>query len=104
MILNVFMDDVEGEEVARQAERNRELTQIGANFGERDRPCRAEARRRRIGRRGVRLAPRSGWKRTNRDVFGETPNTATETVALPKHRILEHSCLFESIRGSIRKS
>jgi len=43
--------------------------------GESDRP----------GRCGVRPAPRSGRKEKTREVFGETPNTATGTVALPKH-------------------
>src|SRR5580658_6433929 len=37
----------------------------------------------RLGRRGVRLAPRPERNETNWDVFGETPNPATETVALP---------------------
>jgi hypothetical protein len=51
----------------------------------------------------VRIAPRCGGKETNRDVSGETPNTAVETTALPTDRISEHSRLFESIRGSTRK-
>jgi hypothetical protein len=60
--------------------------------GERDRP----------GRRGVRLAPRFGMNETNRDAFGETPNTAVETTALPMNQISEHSRLFASIRGCKR--
>ena len=67
-------------------------------FGERDRP----------GRCGVRPAPRSGGKENTRDVFGETPNTAVETTALPTDLISEHSRLFASIRGykriALRKS
>jgi len=35
----------------------------------------------------VRPAPLPGWKERNRDVFGETPNTATGTVALPRIRV-----------------
>ncbi|HEV7926519.1 MAG TPA: hypothetical protein VGR14_14250 [Verrucomicrobiae bacterium] len=33
---------------------------------------------------GARLAPRCGRKGKSGDVFGETPNTATGTVALPR--------------------
>jgi len=107
---------VEGEEVARQVNRNREWTRICANLEERDRPCRAGAQRRRIGRGGVRLATRSKKKGEEPDVFGETPNTATGwseqhkssplrgLVALPTHRISEHSRFSAFIRGSMRKS
>jgi hypothetical protein len=84
------MDGVEGEDVVGQVERNREWTQIDANFWERDRP----------GRCGARLATRPGKKDTGRNVFGGTPNTAVETTALPKNRISEHLRLFASIRGS----
>jgi len=59
-------------------------------FGERDR----------LGRRAVRLAPRSCRKAKNRDVFGETPTTAVETTALPNHWISEHSRLLAFIRGA----
>jgi hypothetical protein len=68
----------------------------------------------RLGRYGVRFAPRSNRKETNRDVFGETPKTsldlsshrfdATRTIALPKDWISKYSRLFESIRGSICNS
>jgi len=54
-----------------------------------------------LGRRGVRLAPRFGRKRKNGDVFGETPNTAVETTALPTNRISEHSRRLACIRGFI---
>jgi len=105
MMVKEYMDNVESEVVVRQANSNRppsfsttarqaEWTRIYANLGERDR----------LGRSGVRLAPRSGLEETTRDVFGETPNTATETVALPTHRISKDSRLFASIRGSMRKS
>jgi hypothetical protein len=40
----------------------------------------------------VRLTPRSARNETDKDVFGETPNTATGTVALPK--ICVHSRPF----------
>jgi len=86
------MDSIEGEEVARQAEGDRQCTQIAANFWERDR----------LGRRGVRLAPRSGNRRMDRNVFGGTPNTAVETTALPKHWISEHSRRLASTSGSAR--
>jgi hypothetical protein len=86
------MHDVEGEEVMRQGERNRQLTQINTGFWERDCP----------GRCGARLAPRCGGK--DGDVFGGTPNTAVETTALPTARISVHPRLFASIRGSRRKS
>jgi len=88
------MDDVEGEQVARQDDRNRESTQMDANFCERDRP----------GRCGVRLAPGSEKKVEERDVFGGTPNTAVETTALPMNRISKHSRLLASIGGSVRNS
>jgi hypothetical protein len=84
------MDGVEGEDVARQVNCNREWTQIYANSWERDRP----------GRRGARLATRPGKKDTKEDVFGGTPNTAVDpsplrfdgkrTTALLMDRISEH--------------
>jgi hypothetical protein len=91
MRLKECMDGVEGEEVARQANRNREWTQIYANLSERDRP---------------------GNKDSYRDVLGGTPNTAVEQseqhksgplsglTALPMNRMAEYSRLFESIGGS----
>jgi len=88
------MDGVEGEAVARQDNRNREWTQMDANLWERDR----------LGRRGSCLATRSGKRAKDRDVFGETPNTAVEMTALPMNRISEHSRLLASIGGSVRKS
>jgi hypothetical protein len=96
------MNHVEAEEVARQANRNREWTQIYANLWERDRP----------GRHGSRLAPRSEKKDKERDVFGGTPNTAvgpseqhksgplSGLTALPTDRMAEYSRLLASIRGS----
>jgi hypothetical protein len=87
------MDDVVGEEVARQVERNRQLTRINTSFWERDRP----------GRCGARLATRSERKDGDRDVFGETPNTAVETTALPTHQISEHSRSLASIGGLMRQ-
>jgi hypothetical protein len=91
MRLKECMDSVEGEEVARQVECNREWTQIAANFWERDRP----------GRRGARLATRPRKKEIAGDVFGGTPNTAGETPALPMDRMAEYSRLFASIGGFI---
>jgi hypothetical protein len=58
-------------------------------LGERDRP----------GRCGARLAPRSCWKETTGDVFGETPNTAVETTDLPTDRISQSSHLLAFVRG-----
>ncbi len=57
-----------------------------------------------LGRRGVRLASCSGRKGRTRDVFGETPNTAVGTTALPTNQHSKHSRLFESIRGCTRNS
>jgi hypothetical protein len=96
------MKAVEAEEVARQAERNREWTQIYANSWERDR----------LGRRGARLATRLKKKEKDGDVFGGTPNTAvmqseqhksgplSGLPALPMDRIAGYSRLLASIRGS----
>ena len=74
-----------------------------ANPGERDQPAKRAALMlfRSLGRCGVRLAPRSDRQGKTRDVFGETPNKAVGTVALPLNQISEHSRLFASIRGFI---
>ncbi len=100
------IDSVESEPVARRPEVNREFTQIDANLWERDR----------LGRCGVRLAPRFGRKGKTGDVVGETPTTAVERseqhksvplrglTALPMNRIAEYSRLLASIRGSMRNS
>jgi hypothetical protein len=99
-------DRVEGEQVARQANCNRESTRMEANLGKRDQPAKRAALMlfRPLGRCGVRLAPRSGKRGTIGDVFGETPNTAVGATALPTDRISKYSRLFESIRGSMRPS
>jgi hypothetical protein len=81
------MDGVVGEEVARHVERNREWTQIYANLCERDRLAAPKRNGGGPGRCGARLATRSEMKDRDRDVFGETPNTAVETTALPTHQI-----------------
>ena len=72
-------------------------------LGERDQPGKRASLMlfRPLGRRGVRLASCSGRKGRTRDVFGETPNTAVGTTALPTNQHSKHSRLFESIRGSI---
>ena len=88
------MNAVEGEAVARQSNRNRECTRMHVNFWERDR----------LGRRGARLATRSGKRAKDGDVFGGTPNTAVETTALPMERISEYSRLLAFICGSMRNS
>jgi hypothetical protein len=54
------MNAVEGEAVARQRNSNREWTRMDTNSWERDR----------LGRRGVRLAPRLRNKDRDREVFG----------------------------------
>jgi hypothetical protein len=74
MIVKEYMDDVEGEEVARQAEHNRESTQIATNFWERDR----------LGRCEVRLAPRFGMKHMGRDVVGGTPTNGGRDDRAPQ--------------------
>jgi hypothetical protein len=99
MNIEICADDIVGEEVARQANRNRECTRMDAKHWERDR----------LGRCGMRLAPRSGKKDTDREVLEGTPNTAvdpsplrfdaTRTTALPIDWISEHSRLWASIRG-----
>jgi hypothetical protein len=63
-------------------------------LGERDRP----------GRCGVRFAPRSCRKAKKMDVFGETPNKAVETTALPTCRISEYLRLLAFIRGATLQS
>jgi hypothetical protein len=68
-------------------------------LGERDRLAAPKRSDRGLGRRGMRLAPRFGGKEINRDVFGETPNTAVETTALPMNQNSKYSRLFEFIRG-----
>jgi hypothetical protein len=86
------MDDVVGEEVMWQVERNREWTQIHANLDD-DRP----------GRRGRPLATRSEKQDGYRDVFGDAPNTAAKTTTLPTMRISEHSRLLAFIGGLVRQ-
>ena len=95
------MDDIEREVVALQCIGNREWTEIAANSWERDR----------LGRCGVRLAPRSGKNDTDREVFGGMPNPAVERSeqhksgplsglpALSTDQISGHSRHFASIRG-----
>ena len=87
------MDDVVAEEVARQRDRHGQLTQANTSFWERDRP----------GRHGARLATRSEKKDGGRDVFGQTPNTAPQTTALPTARISVPSRLLASIGGLTRQ-
>jgi hypothetical protein len=67
------MDSIEGEEVARQVERNRAWTQIAANFWERDRE----------------------WTRMDSNA------DQSRLAAFPKNRISEYSRLLASIRGFI---
>jgi hypothetical protein len=50
------------------------------------------------------LASRSESKGKARDVFGETPNTAVGTTALPCNQNSEHSRLLAFIRGFINDS
>jgi hypothetical protein len=90
MRLNGFMDHVESEGVARQANHNREWTRMDANLGERDR----------LGGCGVRLAPRFDRKGKPEDVFGETPYRAVETTALPMNPFSGRSRRFAPIGGS----
>jgi hypothetical protein len=73
MRLKECMDSVEGEAVARQTNRNREWTQIAANFWERDRE----------------------WTRM------DSNSDQSRLAALPMYRMAEHSRLFASIRGFI---
>jgi hypothetical protein len=79
---------------------------LAPNLGERDQPAKRAALMlfRSLGRCGVRLAPRSDRQGKTGDVFGETPNMAVGTTALPKHQNSEHSRLFAFIRGFINTS
>jgi hypothetical protein len=88
------MNALDGEAVARRVNRNREWTQMAANLWERDR----------LGRRGARLATRPGKQDRDRDVFGETPNTAVETTALPADRISGYWRRLACIGGSALNS
>jgi hypothetical protein len=96
------MDDVVGEEVGRQVEPNREWTPIDANLDD-DRVAPPKPSDGGPGRCGPRLATCSEQKDGDRDVFGETPNTAVETTALRTVRISEHSRLLASIGRFICK-
>jgi hypothetical protein len=78
----------------KQTSRNRELTRIYANHGERDRPS----------RRVWCLAKHILVWVFPAGAGRETHPVATGTVALPHHRISEYSRLFASIRGSLRNS
>jgi hypothetical protein len=80
------------QEIEHATANGREWTRILCNLiaWERDRP----------GRRRVRLAPDSCSKERNPDMFGEAPNTATGTVALPKIRV--HSRPFAVEIGFLR--
>jgi hypothetical protein len=52
----------------------------------------------------VRLAPRSDRQGKSGDAFGETPNTAVGTTALPKNQKSQHSRLLAFIRGFINNA
>jgi hypothetical protein len=87
MRLKDYMDSIEGEQVARQTNRNRELTQIDANLWERGRPDR------RVRRPAEHIPASMLLSEAGR----ETRPEATETVALPANRISKYSRLFASI-------
>jgi hypothetical protein len=98
------MDDVEGEAVARQGNRNCESTQMAANWdgGGLAAPKRGEA--------GMTSRSAQRKKDTDRDVFGGTPTTAddpsplrfdaTRTSALPKELESGHGHRCASMGGS----
>jgi hypothetical protein len=92
--VNEYTHCVEGEAVARQADRDREWAQIYANLGVRDR----------LGRRDWRLAKHIPSFSFLAGARHETHPSATGTVVLPADRSSDHSRLFESIGGSLLNS